>query len=547
MNLMHVYLDAVFFPRLVGVPEILMQEGWHYEIDESSGELIYNGIVYNEMKGVFSSPSGKLYRTLGKCLYPEGTYGKESGGDPDAIPELTQEQFVAFHKKYYHPSNSLIYLYGNGDIGKHLEFLDREYLSRFEKQPVDAGIVLQPAFTEPKEFLEEYSVDPGDSTEDKTFLTLNYLIGDSPDAEMHFAMNLLSYVLVDSQASPLRRALLEAGIGMDVEGSWDNSILQPCFSVIVKNSNPDRKEEFVNLVQKTLENLVEEGMDPRLIEGAINRTEFSLREFQISGFPKGLAVNMQMLDSWTYGADPLMYLRFEPILKKIRDEVPNRYFEKLIQKNLLDNRFRATIVMKPRPGLDKENEEKLREKLAEIKASLSPKQIEAIIAAQEKLLQRQASPDSPEDVAKIPTLQRSDIDPKAEEFPLEIFELEGTTFLHHDVETNKIAYLSVFFDAQSLPNELIPYAALLSDVLGRVDTKNYTYVDLTSEIDIHTGGIGTGFSPLSGKDSMEVFYPMFSFGTKTMLPKVEKGLDLILEMMLTSQYENPGRLKEIIQ
>ncbi len=547
VNLMHVYLDAVFFPKLMQTPEILMQEGWHYELDEQTGELTYNGIVYNEMKGVFSSPQGLLYRTISKCLYPDGTYGKESGGDPSAIPDLTQKQFVEFHEKFYHPSNSLIFLYGDGDVEEHLAFLDKEYLSKFKKDTVDANIRLQPPQSAPKEMVEKYSIDPEDSPEDKTFLTMNYLIGNAPDAEMHFAMNLLSYILVDAPAAPLRRALLDAGLGMDVEGSWDNSVLQPCFSVILKNSNPDRKDEFVKIVQTTLENLVQNGIDPKLIEGAINRTEFSLREFQVSGYPKGLVINMRILDSWTYGADPLMYLRFEQVLKTIKDEVPNRYFEKLIQKNLLDNNSRAMVMMQPEQGLDKEKNEKLREKLAEIKKSLTPEQIEKIKEAQQQLLERQAAPDNPADVAKIPTLERSDIDPKAEEFPCKEFDWNGVKFLNHDVETNKIVYMTVYFDAASVPAELIPYAALLSDMLGQVDTEHYTYGDLNSAIDIDTGGIGTAFSPMSGKESLETFYPKFTFGTKTMIPKLDKGLELILEMMLHSKFEDAVRLKEIVQ
>lgn len=549
MNLMDVYLDAVFFPLLKKTPEILMQEGWHYEVQGEGEEeqLIYNGIVYNEMKGAFSSPTGRLYRILGKHLYPDGTYGKESGGDPESIPQLTQEQFIAFHDQFYHPSNSLIYIYGNGNIAEHLEFLDREYLVKFQKQQVDASILVQPPFETPREFVEEYSVNPGDATENKTFLTLNYLIGDSPDAEMHYAMNLLSYILVDSQASPVRLALIEAGVGVDIGSMWDNSVLQPCFSIMVFDSDPEEKELFEKTVLETLENVVKNGLDPRLVEGAINRTEFSLREFQISGYPKGLAINMQLLDSWAYGADPLMYLRFEPILKKIREETPNRYFENIIQKNLLENNFRATIMMKPKAGLDQENDRKLAEKLAEIKKSLTPEQLQEIRQAKEKLLERQMAPNRPEDVAKIPTLHLDDINPKAEDFPAKEFIFGEAKFLDHDLETNKIVYLNVYFDAESLPNELVPYAALLSDILARVDTENFTYVDLTSEIDIHTGGIGTGFSPVSGKNSTTLYYPRYSFGTKTMIPKLEKGLDLILEIMLRSKFDDTARIKDIVQ
>lgn len=547
MNLMHVYMDAVFFPRLKEVPEILMQEGWHYEVDEETGELTYNGIVYNEMKGVFSSPHSLLYRLIDRNLFPDGTYGFESGGEPNAIPELTQEQFVEFHNKYYHPSNSLIFLYGNGNLEEQLRFLNEEYLNHFDRQVVDSGIVLQPTPTEPKEVHEFYSVDPDDSTEDKTFLSLNYVVGNSPDAELHFAMNLLSYVLVDSQAAPLRRALIDADLGMDVEGIWENSIVQPWFGIIVKNTNPNRKEEFENIVNNTLKELVAKGIDRKLIEGAINRTEFSLREFQISRYPKGLVVNMQLIDSWAYDADPLMYLRFEPVLKKIKEEVPNHYFEKLIQEKLLDNPARLLLVLEPKQGLDKENSENLKQRLEQIRQSLSEEQIAQIREQQQVLVARQAAPDSPEDVAKIPTLDRSDIDPKAEEFPIANYTLGGTTVLNHDLETNKIAYLTIYFDASSIPFEWVPYTSLLAEIIGSVDTEKYTYADLTSEVNIHTGGIGTGYTAISGKDSNTNYYPRFSFGTKTMLPKLEKGLELIVEMMLTSKYEDKTRLNEIVK
>lgn len=546
-NLMDVYLDAVFYPNMKTVPEILMQEGWHYQVDEESGELRYNGIVYNEMKGVYSSPSSLFYRVIEKTLFADGTYGNDSGGDPDDIPNLTQKQFVEFHDKYYHPGNSMIFLYGNGNIEEHLEFIDKEYLSGFKKADIDTKIIKQPRFVKPKEVIEEYSINPGDSAEDKTFLSLNYIVCDGPDAELHYAMDMLSYILLDSDSAPLRRALLDAGIGLDVGGQFDSSILQPYFSIIVRNSNPEMMKPFEETVEKTLKEIIENGLDPKLVEAAVNRTEFSLREFQIPRFPKGLAINMQILSSWSYKADPLMYLQYEPILQKIKSGAEKGgYFEALIKEHLLGNSSRAMVVMKPKEGLDIETNEALEAKLAEIKASMSEKELSDIAAEQVKLIERQASPDKPEDVAKIPVLQLSDIDREAKTVPCKEFQIAGTTVLNHDLHTNQVVYLTFYFDAETLPNKLVPYGSLLSSLLSRLDTENSTYCEFSNETDINTGGIYTGFSPVSDKTELGVFYPKFTVRTKVMLPKLENSLDLMGEMIFKTKFEDKARIKELI-
>jgi Zn-dependent M16 (insulinase) family peptidase len=548
LNLMNVYLDAVFFPNVKKIPEILMQEGWHYEVDEETGDLTYNGIVYNEMKGVYSSPQSVLYRTIQKSMYPDSTYANDSGGNPDHIPELTQEKFVAFHDKFYHPSNSMIYLYGNGNIEKHLEFLDKEYLSRFAKQKIDAKVKPQPILVQPKDVTAEYSVDAGESTAEKTFLSMNYLLPtDLENAERSYGLDLLTYILVGSEAGPLKRALLDAGIGLDVSCSLDSSILQPCFSIVVQNSEPEKKQKFLEVLDTTLKKLATEGIDRKIIEGAINRTEFTLREFQVSGFPKGLALNMNILESWSYGGDPLKHLRFEPILKNIRDGVPHGFFEKLIQKYLLDNPSRGFVMLKPKQGLEKERSEKLAAKLADIKKSLSPEQLAAIKKQQQILLERQAAPDNPEDVAKIPTLSIEDVNKTAEDIPFQKKELDDLRIVNTDIDTNKIVYLTLYFKAKLKPaDETGFYASLLSDVLGRIDTENYRYSDLNNEIDLHTGGISTGLMVYNfkNKDDYDV---RFTIRTKVMIPKLDKGIDLILEILNRSKFEDTARLKEIVQ
>ena len=563
-NLMTVYLDAVFFPNVKKHHEILMQEGWHYDLDPE-GNLIYNGIVYNEMKGVYSQPTSVLYRTIQKSMYPDSTYANDSGGNPDNIPDLTQAQFEAFHDQYYHPSNSLIYLYGDGNIEEHLAFLHDEYLHKFDKIEVDAKVIPQPAFAQPKDVTAEYSVDPGESTDGKTFLSMNYLLPtDLDNAERSYGLDLLTYILVNSEAGPLRRALLDAGIGLDTDASFDSSILQPCFTITIHNSDPDKKEKFLEVLDTTLRTLVKEGIDRKIIEGAINRTEFMLREFQISGFPKGLAINMQVLETWPYledtaGGDPLGHLHFEKILTNLRAGVENNFFESLIEKYLLENPSRGFVMLKPRQGLEKENSDQLTARLAEVKNSLTPAQLEAIVQQKAALVERQSMPDKPEDVAKIPQLALSDVDRKAENIPFSVIPAPdrgrgqapagiqtAMPMYNVDVDTNGIVYITVLFELD--PTRQDPATlSFFSNVLGRLDTENYSYADLNSEIDLHTGGISTGLSVSSINKESDRFNLHFVARVKTTLPKLEKGLELVHEILTKTKFDDTARLKEIVQ
>ena len=548
-NLMTVYLDAVFFPNVRTVPEILMQEGWHYEIDPD-GNLTYNGIVYNEMKGVYSSPQSVLYRTIQQAMYPDSTYVHDSGGNPDDIPNLTQEQFVAFHQQFYHPSNSLIYLYGDGNIEEHLALLHDEFLSRFDRLEINIESIPQPPFAQPKEVVAEYSVDPDESTDGKTFLTMAYLLPtDLEDAERAYGLDLLTYILVNSEAGPLRRALMDAGIGLDVDAAFDSSILQPCFIITVHNSDPDKEKLFREVLETTLKRLVAEGIDRRIIEGAINRTEFILREFQVSGLPKGLVLKMQILETWPYldnpVGDPLSHLRFEGILSNIRAEIDNNFFENLIQKYLLDNPSRGFVMLKPRQGLERENAERIAAELAEIKASLTPEQLEEIKRQKEALLLRQSTPDDPADVAKIPQLELSDVDRKAEEIPFRAVQ-SLMPIVNIDVDTNKIVYMTVMFELKPWQQDPA-MLAYFANVLGRLDTENYTFADLSSEIDLHTGGIGTGLSVSSIYRESGNFNLHFTARVKTTLPKLEKGLELVHEILTRTKFDDLARLKEIVQ
>ncbi|MBP7073724.1 MAG: insulinase family protein, partial [Clostridia bacterium] len=299
-NLMDVYLDSVFHPNIYKYPEILKQEGWHYELENTSEELKYKGVVYNEMKGALSSPESVLSRKLQETLFPDSPYGYESGGDPEVIPELTQEEFISFHKKYYHPSNSYMFLYGKLDVLGRLKFIDEEYLKDFEAIHVDSAIPVQKAFEAMQSYELEYPISAQEDEKDKTYLSLNYAVGLSTDPELYIAMEILEHILLATPASPLKKALIEADLGRDVFGKYDNSILQPVFSIIVKNSNTEVLEDFKRVVSNTLEGLVRNGLDSQLAEAAVNLKEFQLREADFEGYPKGLIYNIKIMDSWLY-------------------------------------------------------------------------------------------------------------------------------------------------------------------------------------------------------------------------------------------------------
>lgn len=541
-NLMHVYLDAVFYPNLVNDPDILKQEGWHYEIKEDSGELFYNGVVYNEMKGMYSSPDSYLSRRTFSHLFPNGTYGNDAGGEPASIPNLDQNQFVAFYKKHYHPSNSYIFFYGNGDVAEHLKFLNDNYLKDFTKAKVDTDIKLQPAFAKAKEVSENYGIPQGDSEKDRTFLSLSYVAEPLTDG-----LNILQEILINSAEAPLKRALLDAEIGKDVQGEYDDDPYQSVFSITVKNSNPEMKEKFKSVVENTLKNLVKKGIDKKLIDASISKVEFFMREFDLKGMPKGIVYDFLVLQTWLYGKDPLKHIRFEQQLAKIRTQAKSRYFEKLIEKTFLKNNHQLLFVLKPKAGLDIEQAEALQKQLASTKNSLSVDALEDLKKGTERLKEKQRKPDTPENLAKIPVLELKDLNPKAEVIPRKEIDLEETKILFHDVFTNGITYINFYFDGATVPEDMIPYTTLLGAVYGQLDTEKYKYEDLDKEININTGGIHHDVKVVASKKTTNVYHPKFVVESKALTKKVPKLLALFSEMMLKTKFVNKKRIKELIQ
>jgi Zn-dependent M16 (insulinase) family peptidase len=546
-NLMDVYLDAVFYPDIYKHKEILMQEGWHYELENKEDEITYKGVVYNEMKGAFSSPESILMRRTQETLFPDTPYGVESGGDPDDIPNLTQQQFEAFHKKYYHPSNSFFYLYGDGNILEQLEFINENYLKDFDRIDVDSEISMQQPIGELKEFTIDYPISAEEDEKEKTYLSMNFVVGTSKDPELYLAVEVLEHLLLGSSAAPLKKALLEAEIGKDVFSQVDNGILQPMFSIIVKNTDPEKKEVFRKVYFDTLNNLVKEGIEKDLIEASINIKEFQLREAEFRSYPKGLIYNIKSLDSWLYGEDPFMHLQYEAALAKVKTALTTDYFERLIKQYLIENNHSSMIALRPKRGLSEEKAESLKAKLAEYKKSLSPQQLEEIIEQTKGLKERQNTPDPAELLETIPLLELKDIEPKAMELPLEVKEEAGHKLLASRIFTNNIGYVQMMFDTTAVRQEQIQYISLLSDILGKISTEKYPYSELSKEINIHTGDIRFVVQVYGDKKGKNKYYPKLTVKARALVDKLPKMFELIEEMTGRTKLDEKKRIREIVR
>ncbi|MFI3209608.1 MAG: insulinase family protein [Peptostreptococcaceae bacterium] len=546
-NLMEVYLDAVFYPNIYDNKEILMQEGWHYDLEKVEDGLTYKGVVYNEMKGAFSSPEGVLMRKIQETLFPDTIYSNESGGDPKYIPDLTQDYFIETHQKYYHPSNSYIFLYGDLDIEKSLEFIDNDYLSNFEYKEVEDEIKEQKAYDLMKDFSYSYSISEDEEEDEKTFIALNYVTGKSTDDEVYIDLSLLEYVLLGAQGAPLKKALIDAEICKDVFGSFDNGILQPIFSIIIKNSDEKHKEKFKEVVNSTLKDLIKNGIDKKLIEGCINTFEFKLREADTGGYPKGIIYSMNSLDTWLYGGDPLQYIGYESHIENVKKALTTNHFENLIQKYLLDNTHSSCLVLKPEKGLSKKEDENLKVKLKNFRDSLDEKEVQNIIDETQSLLKRQTTPDTKENLEKIPLLSLDDIDKEVVDLKIEEIKIEDTLVLKHDQFTSDICYLNYMFDSKCVAEEDLMYFSLMTNLLAKVDTKNYEYKELSNEILINTGELSFKNQVYGEEQDIEIVKPYLEIHTKVMNEKIDKSTHLICEIIENTLFEDNKRMRELVR
>lgn len=546
-NLMHVYLDAVFYPNIYKKEEIFRQEGWHYELEEEEGELVYNGVVYNEMKGAFSSPEQELSRLIQQSLFPDTAYGVESGGDPKNIPDLTYENYLEFHKRYYHPSNSYIYLYGDMDIEEKLEWMDEHYLKNFSYAPVDSVIRFQKPFEKMREVEEYYPVSEEDGIEDNTYLSYNMVIDTSLNRELYVAFQILEYVLIDNPGAPLKQALLDAGIGKDVLGSYDNGIMQPVFSIIAKDANPEQKEKFLHVIRETLEDIVKNGVDKQALRGAINNYEFKYREADFGSYPKGLMYGTQMLDSWLYDDEKIFcHILANDTFHFLKEKIETGYYEDLIYTYMISNPHSTMVMIKPKVNLTDEEEEKTKKKLAAYKESLSKDEIKQLVEDTKALWAYQEEPSTEEELASIPMLTRADMEKKIRPLYNEEKELEGVKVLHHDVYTNGIAYIKFVFPMDEV-RDLRAYISLLTTVLGYMDTKKHSYLEFANETNIYTGGILADCNTYIQQGKTDDFVATFELRTKVLYENIGKAFSLIQEMIVETDFSDEKRLREIIE
>lgn len=546
-NLMDVYLDAVFNPNITKYEEIFKQEGWHYELTGKDDELKINGVVYNEMKGAYSSPDEVLSSQIYRSLFPDNTYSKDSGGNPEYIPKLTYEAYLDFYHKYYHPSNSYIYLYGDMDVVERLVWLDKEYLSLYDYKKVNSEINKQSAFDKIKNVEAQYSITMDDSQENKTYLSYNRVVGDSLDEMLYQAFDVLDYALVSSPGAPVKQALIDAGIGDDVYGSYDAGILQPVFSFVAKNANASQADEFESIIENTLKEVVKTGINKEALLAGINSSEFKFREADFGQFPKGLLFGLNCLDSWLFDdMKPFIHLECLGTFAKLRKAVDTDYFEKLIQEYLLDNTHGSSVTVKPKRGLGNEREEALAKELSDYKASLSDEEIKKLIEDTEHLKKYQEEPSSDEDLRKLPMLTRADMKKNAMPFSNIEDELLDVKVVRHDIESNGIDYISFLFDAGDFAQSELGYLGFFTNALGLVSTEKYSYTDLANATNIYTGGISTGTASHPDIKDRNNFVFKFEVKLKVLEKNLDKALELMEQMLLTSDFTDTKRLGELV-
>ncbi len=543
-NIMDVYLDAVFNPNIYQREEIFKQEGWHYELEDKDSDIIINGVVYNEMRGVYSSPDSVLANFINQKLYPDTVYSVDSGGDPDVIPSLTREEYLEYHRNYYHPSNSYIYLYGDMNPADHLEYIDKEYLKDYDYLYVPSEIPLQKPFDKPASFKTSFSVADEEELKKNSLLTYNVIVGESKDKTLTEAMNIIQYILIDSPGAPLKKKIIDSGICSDVESQYDSSMRQPMFTILARDAESEDQEKFNEIIESELKKYVEEGLDKKALEAAINSYEFKAKEASFGRFPRGLSAGLDSFESWLYD-DELVQIKFsvQEVYSFLREGIDKGYFEELIKKELLDNNHKAFVTAEPSVGLNQKKDAELAEKLAEYKKSLSDEEIEKLIADTKHLKLYQTEPSTPEELATIPLLSIDDLRKEVRKSINSEEEVCGIKTIKHDIFTNGISYLDIYFRLDDQKFEDLSYIQLLMELLKYVDTDKYSYNDLSKEINLKTGGVAFTLGCMQLKEEM---FTYVLCKTKTFNEKISDGIELIQDIITTSHITDKKRIREVI-
>lgn len=542
-NLMDVYLDAVFHPAIYEEEKIFLQEGWHYELKDKEDDLKYNGVVYNEMKGVYSASENLVSDAMVFALHEDSSYGVDSGGDPKLIPSLSYEEFKDYHKKYYHPSNSYIYLYGNQNMEEALDFIDKNYLQDFDKAEINSEIILNDEIKKTKDVEITFSASKEEMKDKIDYLSKGWTLGYADSKMDVFMRDFLAELLIDAQGGPLKKAIFDAGLAEDVYAETSSS-LPLDLSIVLKNTEADKKDEFLKLLRESLEKLVEEGIDKDLLEATLNKFEFIFREG--GGTQKAIIYYIRALNSWLYDQSPLDALYYNDVLSEVKEKLNDGFVEKYIKEKLLDNEYSVNLVARPELNKNHREEEELKKELQELKAKMSDEEIQEIVKKSRDLEEYQNQEDSQENKDTIPSLELSDIDEKVTEYLVEEDKLGDVVYLKTHQETNGIVYTTLSHDISFIEKEEMETMSLLLSLIGLIDTKNYTYEELNNEIYKATGGISFNPSVYVDAKDKEKYVLRMNIKMKSTADKLGRGLEIIDEIMNNSLLDSKKRIKELL-
>lgn len=557
-NLMHVYLDAVFHPNIYREQNIFRQEGWHYEaVPDADGKtsvdspLTVNGVVYNEMRGVMSSPDDVLNDKVLASLYPHTTYAIVSGGDPEVIPTLTYENYLQFHRTFYHPSNSYIYLYGDMDMKERLQYLDQAYLGGYDALAVDSTVRPETAFpadSSAQAFEYHYSVMEGEETIGKSYLSANFSIPVGQNPKDCLGFKILDYVLCDAEGAPVKEALRKKGIGQDVSSLFESGILEPYYSIMAKYADPSQKDEFLSTIRETLEKLAADGLDYKSVLAGINYYEFHYREADFGAYPKGLVLGLDLLDTWLYD-DKAVWTNVDIgcYFDELRKEAKNGYFEGLIRHYLLENQHKTVVLLTPEPGLTERRDAEQKDKIAVFAASLTREERQRILDEEAALRKWQETPDTKEALETIPTLTRVDLKREPVPYVNEELEADGMKALGHPMFTSGIDYMNFVFDISQLPAGLFRYLGIFKSLFGVLATKHYSYAELDHEINIETGGIGASFGTFTDARDVSRYRVVMAVNAKAMHENAGKALELVEEILTSTRFDDMDRIREVLE
>lgn len=544
-NLMDVYCDAVFHPNCIKNPHTFSQEGWHYTLDEK-GNLGYSGVVYNEMRGAFSEPESVLERYIFHSLFPDTTYGNESGGDPEDIPNLTYEAFQAFHARYYHPSNSYIILYGDLDMEEKLKWLDAQYLAEYTKIDPDSEIARQKSFRKMSEETEYYPISKEENPEGKAYFSYNFVLDIDQDAKKSLAFSYIGHALISGPGAVLKQRLLEEGLGEDIFGGYADGVLQHYFTITAKNAKEEDKARFLEVIQDCIREASEKGLDHKTIRAAIHHDAFQYKEADYGNTPKGLIYSLKALDSWLYDGEPWLYLEQDRYFKELEKALDEGYFEALLKEYFLDVKHASLVALLPKQGLTEENAEKLAKKLHEKKETLSEEEVEAIKKEEEALLLYQNEENSKEALETLPVLSREDLGKKAESYLREEENLSGKRILLYPVDSKGVLYLRLLFNTRDFSGEELSYLSVLSTAFGYMDTDHYRFQDLNSEIYLHSGGFSTDITSYPDFQDKNKYTGVFSLVFKFLEGEMQQGLGYLEEILFHTHLSDEKRLSEIL-